>query len=160
MAQDYIMRLIEQIGQLLASILAHKHPGRDREAMAEIEAVCLEHVGVPMSLVRRSSPEGLWALLAPGGALRYPRAILLAELLLQDAELSERTGRNVAALCAQLQAFSLLRLSIDLLTIDEAAVYRPKLEALARKLQAARNDPEFQGCVATVEQDSCCNGGL
>jgi hypothetical protein len=144
MAQDYIMRLIEQVGRMLASILAHKHAGRDLEAASEIEATCLQSVGIPMSLVRRSSPEVLWELLASGGALRYPRAIFLAELLLQEAELCERAGRSVAAVCAQLQASSLLAQSIEVLSGEEAALYRPKLEALAAKLEAAGNDSDFR----------------
>jgi len=46
MSQDYILRLIEQVTQMLASILALRRTGRDAEAAKEVEAVCLQSVGL------------------------------------------------------------------------------------------------------------------
>ncbi|MBI5687208.1 MAG: hypothetical protein HZC54_19215 [Verrucomicrobia bacterium] len=144
MAQDYIMRLVEQIGRMLAAIIAHRKAGRDAEAALEIEANCRQAIGLPLEIVRRSSPEALWELLQQGGGLRYPRAVMLAELLLQDAELSKSANRPADTICSQLQAFCLLTESIGVLSHDEAAFYRPRLEALANELEASSSDPYLQ----------------
>ncbi len=141
MAQDYIMRMIEQIGRMLAAIIAHRKAGRNADAALEIEASCLQSVGLPIDLVRRSSPEALWELLEQGGGLRYSRAVMLAELLLQDAELSNAAGRPGDAIRCKLQAFCLLADSVDVLSHEDTAIYRPRLEALAGELEAFSNDP-------------------
>lgn len=138
------MRLIEQISRMLAAIIAHKQAGRDTEAAAEIEVSCRQTIGLPLESVRRSSPESLWELLQQGGGLRYSRAVTLAELLLQDAELSKTANRPDDAILSQLQAFCLLTESIGALSRAEAAIYRPRLEALANELEASSSDPYLQ----------------
>jgi hypothetical protein len=55
---------------------------------------------------------------------------MVAELLLQDAELSDTKGENREAAVARAQARGLLARSIANLGPDEQAVYRPKLAAL------------------------------
>jgi hypothetical protein len=135
MPQDYILRLIEQVTRMLASILALRKAGRDAEAAKEIEVVCLETVGLPFNLVRRSSPETLLQLLASGGGTQHVRAVMLAELLLQDAELSDAAGKRRDATISRAQAHSLLAHSIDFLSPDEQAVYRAKLEALGTAIR-------------------------
>ena len=94
MSQDYILRVIEQVTQMLAAILALRKAGRNAEAAKEIEAVCLQTVGLPLNLVNRSSPETILQLLESGGGTRHVRAVMLAELLLQDAELSEVAAKG------------------------------------------------------------------
>lgn len=144
MRRDFILRLAEQVARMLATILAHRQAGRTAEAEAELESSCQRHVGLPFSMVRRSSPEVLSGLLQQSGGLRHARAILLAELLLLDAELSEAAHRPGDALRSQLQAFCLLVESLPALKPDEAAHYRPKLDGLARKLASSGDDPYIQ----------------
>jgi len=65
---------------------------------------------------------------------------MLAELLMQDAELSDAAGKNrdAAISCAQAQA--LLAHNVDNLSPGEQAVYRPKLELLnARMIKPSSN---------------------
>ena len=135
MAQDYLLRLIEQAAQMLAAIIAHRKAGRVTEAALEIEAKCSQTVGLPLETVRRLSPEALWEILGQGGGLRYPRGVLLAELLLQDAELARTTNRAADTIRDQVQAFCLLAECVPVLAQDEAAIYRPRLEALGRELE-------------------------
>jgi hypothetical protein len=140
--RDYIMRLIEQAAQMLAAIIAYRRAGRVAEAALEIETKCRQTVGLPLDMVRRSSPESLWELLGQGGGLRYPRAVMLAELLLQEAELARGANRATDMIRNQLQAFCLLHECIPVLSYDEAAVYRPRLEALARELEGSSSGGE------------------
>ncbi|MEY2529930.1 MAG: hypothetical protein QOI96_15 [Verrucomicrobiota bacterium] len=87
-------------------------------------------VGLPFDVVKRSAPETILQLLESGGATKDIRGVRVAELLLQDAELSDTTGKNRDAAVARAQARALLARSIDNLSPDEQAVYRPKLAAL------------------------------
>jgi hypothetical protein len=126
MAQDYILRLIEQVAQMLAEIRRL----RNAERPERIGAICEREIGLPLSLVKHSSPDTILQLLESGGATRHVRAVILAELLLQDAELSEAAGKSQEAMVSRAQAKVLLERNIDSLSPDEQAVYRPKLEEL------------------------------
>ncbi len=136
MGQDYMMRLMEQVGRMLATVVAHRKAGRNAEAAQEIEASCSETIGLPWDVVRRSSPDAIWESLQQSGGMRFSRAVMLAELLIADAELSIDDGRPADAIRSRLQAFCLLSESIGVLSLDEAAVYRPKLAFLAGQLNA------------------------
>jgi hypothetical protein len=132
MAQDYILRLIEQVGQMLAEISRL----RKAEIPQRIRAICQQTIGLSLDLVKRSSPEMILKLLESGGGTQYARAVMLAELLLQDAELSAAAGKDREATISRAQAQVLPARSIDNLSADEQAAYRPKLEALTASLTA------------------------
>jgi hypothetical protein len=130
MPQDYLLRMIEQVAQMLAEILRLRKIGRISDAAEQIKAACGQTVGLPFDVVKRSAPETILQLLESGGATKDIRAVMVAELLLQDAELSDTTGKNREAAVARAQARALLARSMDNLGPDEQAVYRPKLAAL------------------------------
>lgn len=131
------MRLIEQVSRMLAAIVARKNAGQHAEAAVEIDKSCRETLGWPLELVRFSTPEALWDFLQQGGGLCYGRAVLLAELLLQDAELRKAAGHEAEALRSQVRARFLLEKSVDSLSREEGAIYRAKLEALDCEVKEA-----------------------
>jgi len=126
MPQDYILRLIEEVALMLAELARLK----SGEKPARISALCLRETGLPLDFVKQSAPDAILRLLETGGGTQYARAVLLAELLLQDADVSESAGKNREAIISRAQAVTLLEHSIDHLSLDEQAVYRPKLDAL------------------------------
>jgi hypothetical protein len=126
MPQDYILRLIEEVALMLAELARLK----SGEKPARISALCLRETGLPLDFVKHSAPDTILRLLETGGGTQYARAVLLAELLLQDADVSESAGKNREAIISRAQAVTLLEHSIDHLSPDEKAVYRPKLDAL------------------------------
>lgn len=130
MAQDYLLRLIEQVSQMIAEILALRKIGRISDAAEQIEAMCQQNIGLPLDLVKRSAPETILQLLESGGGTQHIRAVMLAELLLQDAELKDAAGKNREATISRAQARVLLARNIDRLSPDDQTVYRRKLEAL------------------------------
>jgi hypothetical protein len=139
MAQDYILRMIEQAARMLEVILAERLAGHDKEASQKIEHACVQEIGLPFSLVRLSSPETLSNLMQQSGN-GYVRSVLLAELLIQESEINDATGDRAGKIRGQLQAFCLLGESIDVLSPEEQAVYRPKLDKLAGQLREAGSD--------------------
>jgi hypothetical protein len=151
MPQDYIMRLVEQIGALLAGIIAKTRAGLHTEAKAEIDEKARQTIGMNLGQIRGMSPEALSEFLEGGGGLRQGRSVILAELLLHDAANSEATGDNATALLDYLHAFCLLFDTIDTLTKEDRAVYRPKLNALADRLRDLPPHPYLSARLADFD---------
>lgn len=141
MPEDYLLRIARQIGQLLAALVGKRKAGQTAEAQQELERLCLEGVGLPWRTVRTSSPEALLEHLRGAGALRHHRAILLAELLLEEAELADLESRVTDAIRARLQAFCLISDVLDMLSVDDLRVYEEKLERLAAQLEPMAAHP-------------------
>jgi hypothetical protein len=135
MAADYILRMIQQAAMMLASIIARKERGDLPGAAREIEEKCLQTVGLPLAVIKQSTPDSLAELLAAGGALRPARSIALAELLIQDAELCERQGDPVLAVLAYAHAARLLADSLGALSGEDFTHYQSKLEDVDAKLR-------------------------
>ncbi len=144
MVRDYVMRLVEQVAKMLASFVAKREAGRLDEARQELDAICQEHLGLTLDFVKRNSPEAIAQILAAAGGVRHARAVLLSELLTHDADLSSDAGRVAEATVARLHAFCLLADSMEMLSREEQATYRPKLERLAESLSALSGDPYVQ----------------
>ena len=142
MPEDYIMRLIQQVGAMLAAIIAKRGDGKPAEARQDLDSTCLQTIGLPLATLKRYSPDALARQLEQSGANRYARSIMLAELFIQDAELLSENGNDEqGALASYLHAFCLIFDSFPLLATDEQAIYRPKLEMLAAKLEHLPPNP-------------------
>jgi hypothetical protein len=139
MPQDYFLRLIEQISIMLAEIARLKNAGDKSGATAEISVRCRETVGLDVSQVQQMSPEALAQVLDTAEGLRQCRAIMLAELLLQDAEMhSEDAGRESLD---RLHAFCLIAGVVHSLDTDDQRIYREKLEGLRSQLKVMQSNP-------------------
>lgn len=141
MQRDYVMRLIEQVAALIASMVCKVRSGQYLEARAELNEKAQQNVGLTLDEARKFSPEAVKELLGSAGGLRYGRAVMLAELLLLDAEISEATGHPSDALLNYLHAFCLLCDSVDGLPLDDQAVYLEKLDKLAARLTTLPDHP-------------------
>ena len=139
MASDYVLRLIDQIALLLAEILHLRKLGRAGEARRQISQACLENIGLPFALVKRSAPETILEMLATGGGTQHVRAIMLAELLLQDAELAESAGQKRQALISRAQARALIAQNLAQLLPQDQSVYRAKLDALNQSKASSKD---------------------
>ena len=140
MQRDYIMRLIERIAALVASIVAKERAGQYPEARAEVDVKSREVIGMGLGDLRKLSPEVVSQLLTSSGGLRYGRAVILAELLLHDAAIADATDHASDALLSRVHAFCLLSDTIDTLTTEDQAIYREKLDTLAAQLRTLPPD--------------------
>jgi hypothetical protein len=143
---DYIRQLTLARELMLNELMIKKTAGDDNGAISVLDLVCRRTLGVPLSLVRRTSPERLLELIQHGRQSNF-NSILIAELLLQDVELSEKIGNIPQAIVSRLQAFCLLVDSIALLGPEEQAEYRKKLDVLAADLESISDDPYIRGKV-------------
>ena len=135
------MRLVEQIAALLASVIAKERAGQFSEAKADLEEKARQTMGMTLADLKRLSPEAVARLLESSGALRYGRAVILAELLLHDAAISETAGQGSEALLSYLHAFCLLADAMETLTEEDQTVYGPKLQELAARLKSLPPHP-------------------
>lgn len=133
------MRLIDQVSIMLAQIMGKKAAGDDAGAKAELEAQCRQTIGLDVAEVQQMSPETLAQRLETAAGLRQARAILLAELLLKDAEMNAPNERRAAV--DYLHAFCLIADTINALDPDDQRVYRAKLQFLVDRLKPLQNDP-------------------
>src|SRR5690606_27758281 len=109
MPQDYILRWLQQLGAIVATISGKRTAGDLAGAEQEIDDQCQRHIGLPLVVIRQSSPEGLEALLAMGGSMQLHRSLILAELLRQDAELAKARGNPMFAAGSLRQAERLIQ---------------------------------------------------
>ncbi len=135
MPQDYIIRLLQQLGAVLASIAGKKSQGDWAAAEQEIADQCERHTGLPFAVVKQSTPESLAQLLAMGGAMQLPRSLMLAELLCEDADLSERRGNPMAAAASYAQAEALIARALPSLAGEDEAAFQEKQAVVVTKLR-------------------------
>jgi hypothetical protein len=110
--QDYILRQIEMLGQILIElrnrILGRKIDGP--EATQELQDV-VRKVGIDVEMLRLASPDTLAMLAAPTGDVEPGRCWLMAEALYLDGltcELDERREDALNSLDKAGRLFSLL----------------------------------------------------
>ncbi len=109
--RDYILRLIEQLGQALIRVrkmILGELPATGR-VDDELRLVG-RRAGVDLDVARVATPETLGLLVAPTGAPDPGRCWVLAEMLYLDALAAEAEGRVPAALASYDKAARLFRL--------------------------------------------------
>lgn len=140
--RDYILRLIEQLGQALLRVrkmITGKEvaTGRVDEELRLIG----RRAGVDLDIARVATPETLLLLAAPTGEPDPGRCWVLGEMLLLDALGAEAEGRDAAALAAYDKAVRLFRMiepaGAFLTGWPEAAERVREIEARVAALAAA-----------------------
>jgi hypothetical protein len=144
--QDYLRQLTLARELMLNEMMIKRTAGDDNGAISVLDSVCRRTIGIPLSLVRSTPPERLLELIRDVGQPNL-NSILIAELLLQDVELSEKIDNIPQAIVSRLQAFCLLVDSIAFLGPEEQAQYRKKLGVLAADLKSISDDPYLRSKV-------------
>lgn len=113
MQRDYILRMIEQIGQALIRIRMMILGGTaSAEAIEGELQTTARGFGVDLDMARMATADTLVLLISTGGEVDPSKCWILAELLFLDALESEARGNIEAAATSfdkALQLFSLLR---------------------------------------------------
>ena len=145
-----MLRMVDQIAAMLATIIAKKQAGQFAEAGAELENTCIRTIGHTVTDLKRLSPESVAQVLNNSGALRPVRAVMLAELLLMDAEVHEADQPPRSSMPNYVHSFCLLADAMDALTTEEQTLYRAKVDMLADRLGDLRAHP----CIKERLRDS------
>src|SRR3979411_2286455 len=78
MPQDCLLRMIEQVAQLLAEILRLRKIGRISDPADTAKEGWGQAVGLPFDVVKHSAPETILQLLESDGGTQHVRAVMLA----------------------------------------------------------------------------------
>ena len=124
--------MIQQISDELVEL---RRTAGDLETVKRLGQICLEKTGLPFDYVKQSAPQEVLTVLGQGGSLQPIRAVILAELLLQDSELNREAGRVRDSAIERVQAGALIAASVDSLGLEDQERYRSKLAALMSELQ-------------------------
>ncbi len=110
--RDYILRLIEQLGQAL--IRVRKMITGEELAVGRVDdelRLVGRRAGVDLDVARIATPETLVLLVAPTGEPDPGRCWVLGEMLYLDGLAAETEGRRLAALASYDKAVRLFRLT-------------------------------------------------
>lgn len=136
--QDYLLRIIEQLGaaliQLRKAILGKGVEESEAENVLRRSAA---GVGMDLELARVASPDSLHAMIAPTGEVDPMRAWLMGETLLTDALHQRSMGRTrmaVGALSRARVLFSLVGKGAFLAGYPEAGERIDEIDGLMREL--------------------------
>lgn len=133
MQTDYIMRLTAQIAAMLAAIMAKRNDGKITEARQDLEKLSLQTVGLPLATVVQMSREALRDHLTMSGLNRYHRSVMLAEMLIQEADMSALGSSMPYALIGYSHAYGRLYDSLEHLSSDDQAACRIKMASLTAR---------------------------
>lgn len=105
---DWLLRQIEQMGDVLRRLVAALREHRPEEAIALSREAVEGLLDTGPDLIDVLSGEGLVTLLSAGGALDTFRAHMLAELLMARADALSMLGRTAEAVAQRERARVLL----------------------------------------------------
>jgi hypothetical protein len=130
---DYILRMIEQMGQMLAAlrkmILQRSEPA---QVISDRLATAASAGGLDLALARAASAETIEMLVAPAGDFEPGRCWLVAEILYLDglqAKLEERHEEAEESFQKSLPLYTLLKPKGLFLGLPEAAARITEIEA-------------------------------
>lgn len=98
MHQDYILRMIQQMGLFTTYILGKRRKGEDEEALAEIQEAYGRMTGMPASLVYGLNEDDLVTMLTVQGATHPERLVAMAILLREEGDIYSEQHDVVNAL--------------------------------------------------------------
>ena len=108
--RDYLLRMIERIGQMLIAIRKRIAAGEDAATIEESLRRVAADGGVALDIARLSSPDTLVLFVAPNGEVEPTRCWMFAELLLLDGLQAQAEGRDADARTSFEKALLLYRL--------------------------------------------------
>lgn len=87
MHQDYILRMIQQMGLFVTGILQRRKEGNDGQALIEIEEAYGRMTGLHASLVHGLSEDDLIAMMTAQGSIHPERFVAMAILLHEEGDI-------------------------------------------------------------------------
>lgn len=87
MQQDYILRMIQQMGLFVTGILQRRKDGNDEQALIDIEGAYGRMTGLHASLVHGLSEDDLVNMMTAQGAIHPERFVAMAILLHEEGDI-------------------------------------------------------------------------
>jgi hypothetical protein len=115
--RDYLLRMIEQMGRIIARIRRLIAEGKLAEAGEELDQVALQG-GIDLRFLVALDEHSLRPLLTTGGEIDRPKCALFAELLYLEWRRALAGGRTDRAPSIRDRALLLYRLAYDGVVVD------------------------------------------
>jgi hypothetical protein len=159
--KDYILRLAERFGRMLAIVLHLRQYNQHEEALIAIDEALYQATGLTLGFINAASEETLLALLSPLGTLNIEKCLWIALLLKEEGAIYDELGKQDEAYFRYLKSlnlFLIVMLDIHEITeMDVAAIIDELVEHLDEyelpeqtKMRLFRYE-EMLGNYATVE---------
>ncbi len=132
---DYILKMIAQLAVALRQVLKLRASKRDDDALREIDLTLQKLCGLNSHLVNALSEDSLAQTLRAGAALDIGKALVIAEMLHEEANILADRGDEEGSVGRYRKA---LRLYTEaLLEREEVQLpdYRPRVDAVAEALE-------------------------
>lgn len=127
---DYIMRMIEQLGDILRKVLAHEEKNEFKAGHDEIDTA-MNQLGISRLLVRTMPTSELLRLVRRPGSENVDRLILLSRLIGADAHVYKTEGQKDVA-------HNLYTTSLGILTEVSKDAEGEKLEQVQKDMDGLR----------------------
>jgi hypothetical protein len=106
--EDYLLRIIQQMGVFLRAMLAAQRDHRPDEVRETSREALTLLLGVPPGITDSLTPDGLVTLLSVGGRFEIVRAVLTAEVFVRRALAGRMSGLAESAAADEARARRLL----------------------------------------------------
>lgn len=134
--RDYIMRLIAQFGQALQRILKTKEAEQFDAALYEISQAGKTLLGLDMTLLRALDDRQIVEFLTTSDGLDSGRCLVIAELFLQEGEITARMGKAEESLRDYIKSLSLFLSALAEHEQLRSETYFSKVADLRQRLSA------------------------
>ncbi len=114
--KDYILRIAEDVGRVLAQIIYHKEIHDYQGSLSLIDELFKQTVGASSGFIHAISEETLLAMLTLLGVLNIEKALLIATLLKAEGDIYEDQGNPETAYDSYLKS---LNLFLEILLCDD-----------------------------------------
>ena len=94
MNKDYILRIAERFGRMLAIILHLRQSNKHEEALIYIDDIYLQTTGFTASFVNSASEEMLLQMISPLGVLNVQKCMWIALLLKEEGDIYVEMGNE------------------------------------------------------------------
>lgn len=149
--RDYILRLIDEVGRLLARVVFKRRTGQTEEALQAVVQACERLFGLEASQLFQFTPEHHFVMLAEGETPEVARdkILLYAALNWEAGKLYTELGNRPMARASLVNALRLTLKTRADFPASALPAYAPDVAGLLAALADAPLDPETAEMVQT-----------
>ncbi len=151
--RDYLLRLIDEVGRLLARVVFKRRAGAHEDALAAVVQGCERLFNLEADQLFQLTPEQHFAMLADAASpeLGRDKILLYAALNAEAGKIYDAMGRATMARASRLNALRLtLRVHLEF-PPENPPLFAPAIADLRQALAEESLDADTQALLARVE---------
>lgn len=150
--RDYILRIIDEVSQLLARVLLKRREGQEQEALHTIVAACERLFALEAHQLFQFTPDQHYLMLTNGEPPEIARqkVLIYAALNAEAAGIYQKLGKLALARASFLSALRLSLKAREQFGAEALPDYAPKIDELLVALANEPLDPDTAALVSGV----------